>query len=101
MPNVQADIALLKSASNSSTYFLGKYLQSIASVKLASTNNPADIRQVILKAVKFQAATTGDAGVVSIFKVQHSDPANDAVLFSAATFNSVKLDANSITLGNC
>lgn len=101
VPDVQADIALLKSASNYSTYFAEGYLPSFAFMKLASINNPADIRQVMRKAVKFQAATTGETGVVNIFKVQPSDPASDAVLSSAATFNSVKLDVNSITLGNC
>lgn len=101
VPDVQADIALLKSASMYSTYFAEGHLQPLAFVKLASINNPADIRRVIRKAVKFQAATTGEVGVVNIFKVQPSDPTSDAVLSSAATFRSVKLDANSITLGNC
>lgn len=103
VPDVQVDIArpLIKSASNYSTYYAEEYLRSLMLVKISPISNPTGIRQVIRKTVKFQAATTGDNGVVRMFKVQHSDPTGDAVLSSPTTVNNVKFDVNSITLGTC
>lgn len=101
VPDVQDDIVFLKCASNYPAYFVEGYLQSLAFGKPASIDNPVDIRQVKLEAVKFRRATTVYTGAVDIFKVQSSDPNSGAAFSSATTFNKVKLDVNSITLGNC